>query len=191
MLRLRYQTPAQWTGIALDDLGAFLQDHAANERKAAASAVTLAVHYPERRVLVDAMVDLAREELEHFKRVYDVLVARGETLGQDAPDPYMGQLRRVLRKRRVDEYLLDRLLAFAVIEARGCERFAMLADALEAGALQDFYIELTRAEARHHGLFVRIAETYFATGMVAARLEEILDHEAEIVRGLPLRPTLH
>ena len=67
----------------------------------------------------------------------------------------------------------------------------MLADALEAGPLRDFYIELTRTEARHHGLFVRIADTYFATGVVAARLDEILDQEAEIVRGLPLRPTLH
>lgn len=191
MLRLSIPTPAAWTEIVLADLDAFLKDHAANERKVSASALRMAVEYSDRSELVEAMIDLAREELEHFKRVYDALVARGETLGQDMPDPYMGPFRRALRRRDVREYLLDRLLAFGVVEARACERFGMLAASLTDPALQPLYAELTKAEARHHGLFVRLAESYFPAKIVEHRLAEILLIEGEIVRGLPLRPALH
>ena len=79
MLRLRCSTSEAWIEAVIADLDTFLQDHAANERKVSASAMTLAVHYPHRRPLVDAMVRLAREELEHFARVYDLLIARGRS----------------------------------------------------------------------------------------------------------------
>src|SRR6185295_20096455 len=106
MLRLRNTTPDAWIDAVVGDLDGFLKDHAANERKVSASAMTLAVQYPDRRPLVDAMVGLAREELEHFSRVYAVLIARGQTLGADAPDPYMRAVRRLMRKRDIEEYLL-------------------------------------------------------------------------------------
>jgi tRNA-(ms[2]io[6]A)-hydroxylase len=191
MLGLRHATPVSWAPLAVADLDRFLQDHAANERKVSASALTLAVHHPERAELVEAMIDLAREELEHFKRVHDLLVERGRPLGQDSPDPYMGALHRRMRKLRAREYLLDRLIVFAIVEARGCERFALLARALEPGPLRDFYTHLTRAEARHHALFLHLAHTYYGKAEVAARLDEVLDAEAEIARRLPLRAALH
>lgn len=191
MLRLRVDTPEAWVEAVLANLDAFLKDHAANERKASVTAMTMAVHYYDRPPLVGAMVELAREELEHFKRVYDLLVARGQTLGQDAADPYMSALHRLLRKRDVEEYLIDRLIVNGVVEARGCERFTLLARALSEPALRDFYRALSRGEARHHGQFLRLAHRYGRCREVKARLAAVLDAEGEIVAGLPVRAALH
>lgn len=191
MLRLRSATPDAWVAAVTADLDAFLADHAANERKVSGSALRLAVQYPERRPLVDAMVGLAREELEHFARVYDVLVARGGRLSQDAPDPYMGALRKLMRKRDVEEYLVDRLIVFGVVEARACERFSLLGRTLPDAELRGFYRSLARAEARHHGVFLRLAHRYAACRAVVDRLAEVLDAEAEIVAALPVRAALH
>lgn len=191
MLRLRNSTSAAWVEAVDAELDAFLADHAANERKVSASAMRLAVEYPERCPLVDAMVRLAREELEHFARVYELLVARGSTLAQDASDPYMGALRALMRKRDVEAYLIDRLIVFGVVEARACERFTLLGRALPDAALRDFYRALARAEARHHGVFLRLAHHYAPCRMVTNRLSAILDAEAEIVASLPVRAALH
>lgn len=191
MLRLRSDTSPAWVDAVCADVDAFLQDHAANERKVSHSALTLAVQHPTRKPLVDAMIALAREELGHFAQVYDRLVARGKTLAQDAPDPYMGALHRLVRTGDVDAYLVDRLIAFAVVEARACERFALLARALPDPALRAFYADLTRAEARHHALFLRLAHEYAPSDAVAARLAEVLDAEAAILASLPVRAALH
>jgi len=191
MIRLRHATPAPWLELVNGQLDPFLQDHAANERKVSASALTLCVQYPDHRDLCAAMIDVAREELEHFKLVYDVLVGRGRGLAQDAPDPYMGELRRWIRRRDRDEFLLDRLLLFAVIEARGRERFRILAAGLGDRSLRALYLRLSRAEARHQTLFLELARQRFPSAAVDARLDAILDREAEVVRTLPLRPALH
>lgn len=191
MLRLRTSTSATWLATVLANLDAFLQDHCANERKASASAVLLAVHYPERRALVDAMVELAREEFEHFTQVYDVLTRRGLTLGIDSPDPYMGALTRLMRKGNSLQFLLDRLLVFGIVEARGCERFEILSGALPDAALRAFYAELTRSEARHHGLFLRLAFAAAPRPTVQARLDALLDAEAAIIAELPVRAAVH
>ena len=191
MLRLRSASSGAWVDAVGRDVIAFLQDHAANERKVSGSALRLAVQYPSRSALVDAMVGLAREELEHFTRVSRLLTARGATLAQDAPDPYMTALRRLMRKRDVEEYLLDRLIVFGVVEARACERFTVLSHALADERLHEFYRALGRAEARHHGVFLRLAHHYGRCAAVSARLSEVLDSEAEIVAGLPVRAALH
>lgn len=191
MLRLRSSTSPAWVDAVRADVDAFLQDHAANERKVSASAMTLAVQHPDRRPLVNAMVELAREELTHFARVYALLTARGRGLAQDAPDPYMGALRRLVRKVEVEAYLVDRLIVFAVVEARACERFALLAAALPDAGLRAFYADLTRAEARHHALFLRLAQHYASPPALAARLAEVLDAEAALLASLPIRAALH
>ncbi len=191
MLALLYKTPPAWADVVCGDFDSFLQDHAANERKASAQAIRLAVHHHDQPLLVDAMVALAQEELEHFRRVYEVLRQRGCGLGQDAPDPYMTKLHELMRKATAADFLLDRLIVFALVEARGCERFAMLAEVLEKGPLKQLYLELTRAEARHQGLFARIARELFAPADVEARFDELVTREAEIVAALPLRAALH
>ena len=98
MLRLRHDTPAEWTDAVLADLDTFLQDHAANERKVSGSAMMMLTHHPDLAELVDAMVEVAREEMEHFIAVYKLLRERGVPLAQDKPDPYVGALRRAIRQ---------------------------------------------------------------------------------------------
>ena len=165
--RIRSRTPAAWLDKVRSDLDVFLQDHAACERKASATAMTLASHYRDKEELVTAMVDLACEELGHFRRVYELIAARGGSLGADAKDLYVGRLLRLVR-RGPDEYLLDRLLVAGVVEARGCERFRLLAEGLDA-TLAPLYRDFATSEAVHAALFLRLARTYFPSEVVEAR----------------------
>lgn len=190
MLKLRRRTSHGWTEAVLENLSAFLQDHAACERKASATALALVAHYPDRPELVKEMIHLAQEELEHFRQVVELMQARDVTICPDKKDPYVGGLMKHMRRGR-DAYFLDRLLIGGIVEARGCERFGLLSEALEPGPLKQFYEELTRAEARHHGLFLRLARTYFSESEVAPRLDELLHAEEEIVDALPFRAALH
>jgi len=192
MLRLRWQTPPAWVETVLSNFEAFLQDHAANERKVSQSAVMLAAHHPTRVELVDLSLEIAEEELSHFRALWNILKARGADLGWDMPDPYMKRMFALMRRRDVDEYLLDRLIVFGIVEARGCERFALIAEALpESDPLKDFYVDLERSEARHHGHYLRLARLYFPSETVQARLDELLDREAEIAATTPFRAALH
>ena len=174
----------------MSDFDSFLLDHASCERKASGSALNLASHYPDRKELVGAMIELAREELAHFAGVYGHMAARDLILGPDRKDPYVARLSREYRKGS-DEYFLDRLLVAGILEARGCERFGLVAKALPAGILKDFYAEIARSEVRHQDLYLRLARLYFAAPAVAARLEELLACEARIVADLPPRAALH
>ena len=183
-------TPDEWVDAVRADFDTFLQDHAACERKASATAMTLASHYRDKEKLVTEMVDLACEELEHFRKVYACIVARGGRLGEDTKDRYVRDLTGLVRRTPADVYLLDRLLVAGVIEARGCERFRLLASSLEPelGALYD---DFARSEARHAGLFVRLAKLYFPEEDVAVRFDALRTAEADIMLALPLRPALH
>ncbi len=190
MLDLRSATPATWLDAVLADFDAFLLDHAAAERKASAVALSLISHYPDRAELVAAMMDIAREELEHFYQVYKRLDARGLILARDDKDPYVGALRARIR-RGADAYFLDRLLVAGIVEARGCERFGLVASALEDEALAAFYRAIAESEARHDEVFIGLAHEYFPKDEVDARLDVLLDEEAEIVAGLEIRAALH
>lgn len=189
-LTLRVETSPLWLKTVLEDFDAFLLDHAAAERKASAVALSLISHYPDRRRLVAAMMDLAREELEHFYQVYRQLVARDLTLAKDSKDIYVRELRQQIRSGR-DEYFLDRLLVAGVVEARGCERFGLIADALAGDALGDFYREIAASEARHDELFIDLALAYFPSDQVDSRLDALLDAEASIIAALDIRAALH
>ncbi|MBL8788227.1 MAG: tRNA-(ms[2]io[6]A)-hydroxylase [Deltaproteobacteria bacterium] len=192
MLRLRWQTPPGWFEVVQSDFVAFLQDHAANERKVSQSALVLASHHPNRIELVDLALAIADEELQHFRQVWEILKARGATLAADAPDPYMKRMFGLMRKHDAQLYLLDRLLLYAVVEARGCERFGLVADGLgDQEPMGAFYRELERSEARHHAHYLRMARAYFPAEVVNERLDEILDAEAEIARTTPFSPALH
>ena len=189
-MRLKVATSPAWTAAVLRDFDAFLLDHACCERKASASAMAFVAHYPDRPELVAACIGLARDELEHFQRVSERIAQRGLVLAPDRKDPYMGSLARVFRKGS-ESYFLDRLLTAAVAEARGCERFGVIAAALPEGSMQDFYRDLARSEVRHQELYRDLARTYFAEADVDARLEEILEAEAAVIRELPIRPALY
>jgi len=196
MFKLRYQTPPDWAKTVLDDFDAFLIDHAGAEKKASGMAMSMALHYADKPDIVSAMIDLSIEELEHFREVVKLMAGRQLQLQKDEKDPYVNQLRKQVRNGR-DDYFLDRLLLGGVIEARGAERFGLVAVALPLGKsaegdeLKQFYDAITRSEDRHQNLFIELAENHFSTDTINARLDQLLDFEAQLVSSLPFRPALH
>jgi tRNA-(ms[2]io[6]A)-hydroxylase len=190
MFELKYHTPFNWTEKVLADFDTFLQDHAAAEKKASGMAMSMLGHYPDRIKLVKAMTDLAIEEMIHFKQVLKLLTERGVTLGNDQKDPYIKGMRALFRQG-TDEFLIDRLLVAAVIEARGHERFSLVAEALPEGKEKDFYVAIAKSEEKHKNLFVELGYEYFNKDIIDARLAEILEAEAEICKKIPFTAALH
>lgn len=190
MLNLRVPTPPGWLDAVLADFDAFLLDHAACERKAAATGMSFVVRYPDRLPLLEPMIEFAREELEHFHRVYRVIAQRGLVLLPDTRDEYVNRLRAKVRSGG-DAMLLDRLLVAGIVEARGCERLRLVAGASLPPDLAVLYEDLGRAEARHHALFLRLARELFDESAVDARADEFLDFEAGLILELPLRAAVH
>ena len=168
----------------------FLLDHAAAEKKAAGMALSMLSHYPDRARLVTAMSELAAEEMVHFREVVKLIQERGLQLTADEKDPYVNEIRSWIRQGS-EQYLLDRLLTGAVIEARGAERFALVAEALSPGSVKRFYQSLARSEARHYELFFDLAIEYFPPETVMLRWQELLSAEARYVQVLPIRAALH
>lgn len=190
MFELKYHTPIEWAYVALEDFDAFLQDHAAAEKKASGMAMSMLSHYQDRKKLVRAMTDLAIEELIHFKQVLKLMTQRGVILANDHKDKYVNEIRKLFRNG-TNRFFLDRLLVAGVIEARGHERFDLIAQALPAGKEKDFYVAIAKSEEKHKNLFVELAIEYFDEEEVYQRLEEILIEEARICAALPFRAALH
>ena len=192
MLDLRFKTPPEWLDVVFADFDAFLLDHAACERKAAATGMSFVVRYPDKSALIEPLIEFAREELEHFQIMYRIVHARGLILCDDYKDPYVNALRSQVRNGGPG-MLLDKLLVAGIVEARGCERLFMVADALKAknSPLADAYLDLARAEARHHGLFFRLARACFDDPLIDERAATLLEYEAELVRRLPHRAAVH
>lgn len=187
---LRYSTPPEWAQAVMNNFDRFLLDHAAAEKKASGMALSMVSHYPDRPELVIAMTDLAIEELSHYREVVKWIHSRGLQTAADKKDLYVLALRKFIRKES-EEYLLDRLLVGSIIEARGAERFALVADALDDPALKKFYQSIARSEQRHYELFLDMAKLYISTPVVEKRWHELLDIEADIVKTLPIQAALH
>ena len=179
-----------WLTAVLADFDSFLADHAANERKASSMALSLVAHYPDKPRLLNAMIDLALEELNHFKEVVKVMNTRALVLLPDTKDPYVNRLRNHMRDGS-DKYFLDRLLSAAVIEARGAERFARIAGNVGDADLESLYSALATSEANHHYLFIELAQHYFNTDEVMARFGEWADIEKQVLESLPIHARLH
>jgi tRNA-(ms[2]io[6]A)-hydroxylase len=190
MLQLQTRTPEAWVDVVFADFDAFLIDHALCERKASAMGMSLIAKYPDRTAIIEPLIAFAREELEHFHIMYKVLAERGLPLPPDTKDAYVGGLRKLMLSD-VSALFLDRLLVSAVVEARGCERLQLVTEALPAGPLKNTYLDLTRAEARHHALFFRLAERYFPVERVRERAKALFDAEAALIESLPLRAAVH
>ena len=180
MLHLASDTSPEWLPRARAHLGDVLLDHAHCEKKAAGAAVKLLFAYPHYRFLQEPLADLAREELDHFQQVLAHLDGRGIRYETIRPSPY-GMALHALTRRDEPERLVDILLISALIEARSCERFRLLADGVEDEALVGFYRSLLACEARHHGVYVELATRLAPTEVVEARLGELADREAEII----------
>ena len=187
---LRYATPDAWTEAVMADFDAFLLDHAAAEKKASGMAISMLSHYPDRVELVAIMADLAVEELTHYREVVKWIHRRGLITAADQKDNYVLAFRKSIRQGK-EIYLMDRLLTASIIEARGAERFALVANALDDGALKKFYQSIARSEERHYEVFLELAGKYLDREAIAQRWSELLDIEAGIVSTLPVRAALH
>src|SRR6516165_12731633 len=135
---LRSRTDRRWLPGAVAQLDLVLVDHAHYEKKAAANALSLLQAYPDVPGLPAHMARLAREESGHLARVLQLLERHGLTLGRDPGDPYAQALQALVRTPAVQRQL-DRFLVAAIIEARSCERLALLADGLPDPDLRRFY----------------------------------------------------
>ena len=190
MLNLAAATGPGWLERALRDLDAVLLDHAHAEKKAASTALTLVFRYPEHPQLAAPLSRLAREELGHFESVLAHLERRGVAFARQRPSPYAGRLQAEARSFEPAR-LVDTLLCAALIEARSCERFGLLADAVPDPELAELYRELRASEARHHGAYVELAETVESREDVRERLGELARHEARVLAEAPPWPRLH
>jgi tRNA-(ms[2]io[6]A)-hydroxylase len=190
VLSLASSTPPAWAERVLADIDTLLVDHAHLEKKAAGNAVTLIFRYPQHAFLAAPLSRLAREELVHFEQVLERLAARGVALRPLKASPYMGRLRAATRADEPGR-LLDGLLCSALIEARSCERFKLLAEHAGDAELRDFYAGLLASEARHHGIFLTLADRLAPQAVVRERLDALARHEALVLADVPPMPRMH
>ena len=173
-------TNAAWVDSACEHWRALLVDHANSEKKAASSALAMIFAYPEDTALTGALSRLAREELRHFEQVSQLMQRLEVPFERQQPGRYATGLRAALRSHE-PQRKLDLMLSSALIEARSCERFALLAPRL-AEPLGSFYATLARAEARHFELYLRFAARVAdSQGHWQARLRELSAIEAQLI----------
>lgn len=193
ILKLQLPTDPRWVkNIVESNIEEILTDHAFCEQKAASNAITLIVQNPELSDLVQEMAALVQEEMDHFKRVHDIILERGYTLGRERKDDYVNELLKFLKKggaRR--EQLVDRLLFAAMIEARSCERFKVLSENINDKQLSDFYYELMVSEATHYTTFIRLARKYADGIDVDTRWNNFLAYEAIVIQNYGKKETIH
>jgi len=205
MLCLTHRTSERWVLAALANLDAVLVDHAHCEMKAASNALSLAVRSSEKPRVVAELVTLAEEELSHFRRMLGELERRGIPLGPPPTDDYAAELRRAVRahakqhhpdRATFQDALVDRFLVAALIEARSCERFRILTEALAEKGPADLcalYGELLAAEARHFRTFVDLARmvAHPDEARIDERLAEVAELEGEVSSRLLGAAAIH
>lgn len=169
-------TPDAWVEAAAGRWRELLNDHAQCEKKAASTALALMFAYPQDRRLASTLSRLAREELRHFEQVQKLMIALAVPFERQRPGRYASGLRTALRTLDPGRKL-DLLLMGALIEARSCERFRLLAPRLPA-EVGGFYAQLAHSEARHFEQYVDLAQE--AAPQWRQRLRELAEHEARL-----------
>lgn len=190
MLSLKSETPPSWVTRIEPDFDEVLIDHAHCEKKAAGAALNMVFAYVEHPQFVVPLTKIVEEELQHFRQVVEILEARDVKLVGQRQSSYGRRLHDLIRTDAVGK-AVDRCCVSALIEARSCERFTLLRDHLTDRELAGFYGSLLESEARHHGIYVRLAETFAPRDVIRRRLDELAEAEAAIIaEGDPL-PRLH
>jgi len=192
MLRLKLPTDPRWVNIAEKNIEEILTDHAFCEQKAASTAISLIVTYPEYSDLVTEMSALAREEMSHFEMVHKHILKRGFVIGRDRKDDYVARVTKFFahtgdRKIR----LVHRLLIAALIEARSCERFKVLSENIEDQELAGFYAKLMVSEANHYAMFLKFARQYGNRENVDKMWDQLLNFEAEVMKDFGDKELIH
>jgi tRNA-(ms[2]io[6]A)-hydroxylase len=183
MLGLKLPTDPRWANSIEENLEEILIDHAYCEQKAASTAISLIVTYPELSDLVTSMISLAKEEMTHFSMVHKLIIERNMTLGKERVDPYVRKVLDFFPKgdHRIKR-LVYRLLVAALIEARSCERFKVLSQKLSDEKLKKFYEKLMISEAGHFTLFLGLARKYGDRNDVDKLWNSLLKYEGEIIK---------
>ncbi|WP_105189994.1 tRNA isopentenyl-2-thiomethyl-A-37 hydroxylase MiaE [Pseudoalteromonas sp. T1lg48] len=128
--------------------------------------------------LIDKMVLLIKEELHHFYQVLEIMQECGIDYDKITSSRYAKGLLRHVRTYE-PQALIDKLICGAYIEARSCERFAMLAPHVD-GRLGEFYVSLLRSEARHYQDYLTLAEE-IAGEDISERIAFFGEVEAELI----------
>lgn len=192
ILGLKLPTDPRWANVASKNLDEILTDHAWCEQKAASTAISLIINYPEYTELTQKMTLLAMEEMSHFKLVHDIITQRGLTLGRHRSDEYVNRLLQFFPKggSRLTQ-LIHRLLYAGLIEARSCERFKLFSEELEDPELQIFYRKLMESEAGHYTLFLGFARKYGDRKEVDEKWQKLLEYEAQIMQKFSTGDAIH
>ncbi len=194
-LPLLSRTPHAWGHAALSDPIALLIDHAFLEKKAALNAMELMTRWPGEWVpgWVEIMTRIARDEAAHLVQVVKILVSRGGHLGRLHKCQYATDLRELVRKGETGD-TLDRLLVSALIEARSCERFSVLAEVAQEKndpELAAFYKALFSSEHGHYKVFLRLGYKTMDKAAVDRRWNQLLVAEAKVLANQVPGPRIH
>jgi tRNA-(ms[2]io[6]A)-hydroxylase len=192
MLGLKLKTDPRWVTIVESNIEEILTDHAWCEQKAATNVITMITYNSEHPDLVTELLKIAKEEIEHFQLVFDIIKERKLTLGRERKDHYVNELFKFLKKdgSRNDAFI-DRLLFSAMIEARSCERFKVLSQNIQDKELANFYRELMISEAGHYTTFLGFARKYTEKVDVDKRWAEWLEFEGELITNYGKKETVH
>ncbi|MEC8968742.1 MAG: tRNA isopentenyl-2-thiomethyl-A-37 hydroxylase MiaE [Bacteroidota bacterium] len=188
---MKYKTPIDWAHHVVENIDEFLQDHADAERKVSNMCMSFIAKYPNRHEIIDELIQIAVEELLHFKQVYQLIQQRGNQLSPVFhKDPYMKLLMPIFRSDR-ELLFMDRLIVASIAELRGSERFGLIGQVCKDPLIAKFYSNLHIQELEHIDSFINMAKRYFSADEVDARVEQILIKEAEITESLPWRYAIH
>lgn len=191
MFKLKLPTDPRWANIAESNIAEILTDHAWCEQKAATNSITLITMLPEYAEMVNELLAIAQEELQHFQMVHDIILKRGYELGRPRKDDYVNDLAKFMIQGSRQEYIIDRMLFAAMIEARSCERFRVLTENIQDEELRAFYKELMISEANHYTAFIGFARQIGDPKQVNERWEQWLDYEAKVISSYGTKETIH
>ena len=192
MLHLKLETDPRWATIVASNIEEILTDHAWCEQKAATNAITIITLNPEYPDLVSDLLELAKEELEHFEMVHNIIKKRGFKLGRERKDSYVNELYKFMNKGGTRlESMVDRLLFSAMIEARSCERFKLLSKEIGDPELSKFYYDLMVSEAGHYTTFVTFARKYGKDINVDKRWKALVDFEGNLIKSYGTHESIH
>lgn len=187
---LEYATDPIWVELVAREPLELLSDHAHNELKAASTAQAWLLKRPEDSRLVTRLARLAAEETEHFDRVVQLLYGRGGRLLPLDNNPYAEALLARSAPTRKDRFL-DRMLVAALIEARSCERFELLAEHAEDSELRRLYADLVECERGHRALFLELVRESFPPALAEPRIAELFRIEGEVMAELTFAYRMH
>ncbi len=192
MLGLKLATDPRWVNIVETNIEEILTDHAWCEQKAASNAISLITQNSEKEELVNELILIAQEEMEHFKMVHDLIKERGLTFGRERKDSYVNELFKFMKKDGSrNDALCERLLFSAMIEARSCERFKVLSENIKDPKLSKFYRDLMISEANHYTTFLGFARKYADNVDVDKRWKEWIEYETSIIINYGKNETVH